>query len=490
MKKNLIHILSFCALALIVVSCDSNPKTTTEPKTPEAPLTAENVEEEAPEAKPLTEMPYLISVEKAATQPTDAYGIQSSAHGFNGTYLMMVGGRIQGFHGTANADGVFDSKYSNDQITILNPTTGDFKHMDLPEKYRLFLMSTNMEYYYDGTYLICMGGYGAYCTTCSPEQFKTFPRITAIDFDKAVAAIESNNAADLEASMVTVKDDRFRVTGGGLEKIDDYYYLVFGQDYDTIYIGGITGQYTEQIRKFKIDISPETITISDYEVFKDPSGLTGTESQYHRRDLNVCSAIRPDGSEGISVLGGVFTKNDGGWVYPVLIDGDPTTTVEVYKSLEQKLSQYECSLVSFFDPSTKTMFHTLMGGISFYFYQDGKLTQSTIDNWLPFTSSITTIVQNGAGMQEFPQEESQSMPKLMGSDAAFIPNPELSFSNDAKTIIDLSTINGRTHVGWIFGGIDATAAQSDEFNPTSAGKEIYDVWLDLNAAQTTDAASH
>lgn len=485
MKKNYIPILA-CLLTIgLVTACDSNPQSSTAPTTqmdaPADPAAPEDAAPADPEPAPqaLSEMPYTVSVEKSATQPSDAsHGIQSSAHGYNGTYLMMVGGRIQGFHGTANAEGVFESSYSNDKIAILNPETGDYKTMDLPEKYKTFLMSTNMEYYYDGTYLICVGGYGAYCTTCTPEQFKTFPRVTAIHFDKAVAAIEQNDADALMGSMITLKDERMRVTGGGLERIGDYYYLVFGQDYDTIYIGGITGKYTEEVRKFKMDISDDEITISDYEVFSDPSSATKDQfSQYHRRDLNVCAAMRPDGTEGITALGGVFTKDDGGWVYPVLIDDNEESPVQVYEGLEQKLSQYECSLVSFFDPSSKTMFHTLMGGVSYYFYQDGKLTPSTIDNWLPFTSSITTIVHNAAGMQEFPQPEEQSLPKLMGSDAAFIPNGDLSFVNDANTIIDWSTITEKTHVGWIYGGINSMAAQSSEFEPTSASNELYDVWV-------------
>ncbi|HBF19025.1 MAG TPA: hypothetical protein DDW81_02945, partial [Cryomorphaceae bacterium] len=300
-------------------------------------------------AEPLASMPYTIAVKQAAQQPAGAFGIQSAAHGYNGTYLMMVGGRIQGFHGTANANGVFDSKYSNDRISILNPQTGDFKHMALPAKYKQTLSATNMEYYYDGTYLICVGGYGAYGNYTKPERFKTFPHITAIHFEKAVNAIENNNASDLESSIINLEDERFRVTGGGLEKIGNDYFLVFGQDYDTIYIGGITGKYTEEVRKFNMSIDAGKITISNYEVFKDPSGKTGAESQYHRRDLNVCSAIRPDGNEAITVLGGVFTKNDGGWVNPILIDNNGQTTVTLNTAFSQMLSQYECSLVSFWD---------------------------------------------------------------------------------------------------------------------------------------------
>lgn len=425
---------------------------------------------------PISKMPYSISVTKSVTQPKDALPVQSAAHAFNGEYLLMVGGRIQGFHGTANATGVFDSKYSNDKISILNPKTGDFMSMDLPDEYKTFLMSSNMEYHYDGTYMVCVGGYGSYCNTCSPEQFRTFPRLTAINFDKAVSAIQSGNATELASSFTSIEDERFRVTGGGLEKIDGHYFLVFGQDYDTIYIGGITGEYTEQVRKFKLEIG-ETISVSDYQIFKDDKAK-GVESQYHRRDLNVCSAIRPNGHEGITVLGGVFTKNDGGWVNPVMIDGAKTSTVAVQTNMEQKLSQYECAVVSLYDPTNKTMFHTLLGGISYYFYEGGSLKPSSIDNWLPFTSSITTIVHGPNQLEEFPQPETASLPGLLGSEAAFIPNPELSLVDGSEIILDLSKMaTGKTQVGWMYGGIEATAAQSSEFNPTSASNVLYDVWL-------------
>lgn len=434
-------------------------------------------EKAKPNPAPLSKMPYAISVTKSETQPKDPIPVQSAAHAFNGKYLMMVGGRVQGFHGTANADGVFNSEFSNDKISILDPRTGEFLSMDLPEVYKTFLMSTNMEYYYDGTYMLCAGGYGAYCTDCSPEKFQTFPRLTAINFKDAVKAIQGQDADALEKSMVSIEDERFRVTGGGLERIDDTYFLVFGQDYDTIYVGGITGKYTEQVRSFKLDITAESIKVSDYKVYKD-NNASGVESEYHRRDLNVCSAIRPGGAEGISVLGGVFTKNDGGWVHPIMIDGATESTVAIKTELSQKLSQYECGVVSLYDPTTQSMFHTLLGGISYDFYEDGVLKPSTIDNWLPFTSSITTIVHGPEQLQEFPQPESASLPALLGSDAAFIPNPNLAFAGSSDIILDLSQIGDtQTRVGWMYGGIEATAAQSSEFNPTSASSTLYDVWL-------------
>ena len=133
MKKYFYHISVLLFGVFLIVGCDGQKPNEPATSTPEEPM-EEPAEREA-KAEPLSEMPYIISVKEAETQPEGATGIQSSAHGYNGTYLMMVGGRIQGFHGTANAGGVFASQYSNNQIAILNPQTGDFKSLPVPEKH-------------------------------------------------------------------------------------------------------------------------------------------------------------------------------------------------------------------------------------------------------------------------------------------------------------------------------------------------------------------
>jgi hypothetical protein len=102
----------------------------------------------------------------------------------------------------------------------------------------------------------------------------------------------------------------------------------------------------------------------------------GPDSPFHRRDLNVVDAIRPDGSRGITVYGGVFTKTAGPWVNPVYIDQDPKgkITLTLDQKFEQKVSQYDCPHLLMYDPATRTMFTTLFGGISFYYYnKEGKL---------------------------------------------------------------------------------------------------------------------
>ena len=61
-----------------------------------------------------------------------------------------------------------------------------------------------------------------------------------------------------------------------MRKIGSYFYLVFGHNYDRIYANAHTGIYTEEIRKFRLELEGGAILITDYITYKDPSGNTGS----------------------------------------------------------------------------------------------------------------------------------------------------------------------------------------------------------------------
>ena len=83
------------------------------------------------------------------------------------------------------------------------------------------------------------------------------------------------------------------MTGGGLEKIEDRYQLVFGQKFEGPYAHGSTTfqVYTSQVRSFDIDydFAAGTLSYSDIEVA--PAG--GDPSRFRRRDLNVFQFFHP-----------------------------------------------------------------------------------------------------------------------------------------------------------------------------------------------------
>jgi hypothetical protein len=239
------------------------------------------------------------------------------------------------------------------------------------------------------------------------------------------------------------------------------------------------------VRRFRIDVdfTAGHLAVTDYETYDDPAG-GGVDSQYHRRDLNVAPAIRPDGSPGIDVYGGVFTRHGAAWPHPITIDQDPNgaTLVQVDTSFEQKMSLYECAHLLAFDRSTGTMYTTLFGGISDYYYDEaGQLVSGGLS--LPFISSVSTLARHRDGsLTWFPQPPGTpwSLPDYAGANAVFVPAAELGRMAEGSDVLDLEALpeSLEVTVGHLVGGILATAPQSSGFDPTFANDKIYRVILE------------
>lgn len=431
--------------------------------------------------QPAATAPYTIEVidTKAAFAPT----LQSFGFGQSGGQWLLVGGRTNGFHGTSDNESTFPTKFSNTNMFVVDPTSKKSWRLEIPAVFKLQLQSTNMNCYQDGDYLYCIGGYGSSCATDSPECYQTFPNLTAINVPNAIAAITSNNAQALEASITSITDERMRVTGGALRKIGGWFYLVMGQNYDKKYKGAVTGIYTQQVRKFQIGNTGGQLTINNYTAYDVPWSTPPLNDQFHRRDLTVSETIMDDGTHGITVYGGVFSTNGGnGFPNPIYISQDNTgnTAFAFDQGFAQKLNLYECANVTMYDPTAKNMYTSFLGGITDYYYDKaGVLTPGSIMNFLPFSKNATTVVRNGTSKTsvEYPQQ-SPALPGYIGSDAEFIPNPALATYGGMDEMIDYSQVpTGRTLVGWMYGGILSTAEQSSEMNPTFANSKIYEVWI-------------
>ena len=352
----------------------------------------------------------------------------------------------------------------------------------MPAKYRFQLRSSNMEYVQDGDVLYLVGGYGSADDSDGPDSYRTFPNLTAVRVPELMQAVMAGNARDVEESIVTISDERMRVTGGGLRKLGDDFYLVFGHNFDKKYKGGLTGHYTCEVRRFRARFQAGALAITDYEALADPAG-PGPDSQYHRRDLNVVESIRPDGSVGITAYGGVFTKAAGPWVRPVYVDRSNAgkTAVAVDPTFEQKTCQYDCGNLLMYDRASRTMYTTFFGGISFYYYDKaGKLVPSSLDNFMPFVPTITTLASGPDGRtSRVPQPPADSLPALLGADAVFIPDPGLARFDGSREVLDYGRLPaGKTVlVGRLLGGIRASEPQVSMLNPSSANRVIYEVYL-------------
>lgn len=470
-------------LLFLTLACSNVEKAQTAPPASE-PTTSEPVLAgvEAPvfAAEPATQettMPYRLVVEE--TNKVLEPGVQSAAFAEHDGKWLFVGGRLQGFHRTASSSRTFPSAYSNEDFIVYDTASGQVYKAPVPAGYKVRLRSTNMEFFQDGDTLYTVGGYGSNCDDDASGCYETFPYLTAINVPKVIDAVVSDDTADIASAIVSLADNRFRVTGGILGKIGDYFYLVFGQNYEKIYKDARTGQYTEEVRRFKIHLENGQLSISDYQAFGD-STASGTASQYHRRDLNVVETVL-NGQHSLTVLGGVFTAEDGGWPHPITIrpQSDGSVDIKVLTDFEQKANYYECAHLQVYDPTEGVMYTTLFGGISNYFYNEsGELVPGTRENHLPFTNIITTIIQDTSGIREHVQPFDQGLPALIGANGEFVPTPGLAVYPGTHEILDYSKIAGdRVLVGHIVGGIHATAAQTSGINPTFASEKIYAVYL-------------
>lgn len=360
-----------------------------------------------PAARTADQVTFIVSVREVRYQPAPA--LHSFAVAVHDGKWLLICGRTNGVHRARNPASTFPSKFANEYIHVLDPACNATWKVGLPEKHQIRFRATNAEFYQDGDALYVVGGYRPKTDADAVGGDHTFPTLTAVRVPEIMAAITAGRHDQAEAS---VTDERMRVTGWGLQKIGDTFYLVFGQNYDRRYTGAVTGKYTCEVRRFKVKLGAGALAITDCEAIADPVG-PGPESQY-RRDLNVAPAVRADSRLGVTVYGGVFTQTGGAWQIPVSIDQDAAgkATVTVDATFAQKMCQYDTARVLMFDPGMNTMYTSLLGGITlFYYNHDGKLDESNLNNVMPFTRANTTLARGANGTTvEVPQPPATACP--------------------------------------------------------------------------------
>lgn len=309
-------------------------------------------------------VPYDVRLEPVDVSKPPFYGapkLQSFviAQSSSGNEWLLVGGRINGFHGFAPPDDPdFSYANANTKIWVIDldtaPHVSSYDLNKLPANLlpvRDQLSSTNMQGYQDGNTLYLSGGYGT--NYGGTGNLVTYSMLTAINVDKMIQAVSAGRAADVpgQISFSNDKTARLQVTGGEMLKLGDYFYLVMGQSFNGQYTPCVAPStppappcqqvYTDQIRRFKITrdaagnpVIDDNAAAPSYWAFQD-------SANFHRRDLNVTPTILADGTEGIAAYSGVFTPPDPNnpdanmpWRYPVYISASetphPTQTVRTH----------------------------------------------------------------------------------------------------------------------------------------------------------------
>jgi len=374
-------------------------------------------------------------------------GVQSFAWGQQDQEWLLLGGRTEGLH-QRQPFAAFSASGNNTMAHVVDPYTEEVwsrSISSLPTAIYEQLQCTNMEFFQRGNTLYIIGGYG-YSPTATDHI--THSKLTAVDVPGAIEAIK--NGTTLTPHFRQLSDSRLAVTGGYLGYLNDEFYLVGGQRFMGRYnpMGadfgpGFIQEYTNAIRRFRIDDDGTSLAITDYTATVDTAEL-------HRRDYNLVSQIFPDGSQGFTAFSGVFQYTSNiPWLNTVDITPSGYTVVPVF---EQLLNQYHTAHLPVHSATSNTMSTVFFGGIGrYYFDGNGQLWD---DVNVPFVNTISRVVRSGDGSML--ETAIGSMPALLGSSAEFITAPDVPTSfND---VIDLDALEGDTVLaGHIVGGIESSA---------------------------------
>ncbi|MGN6639715.1 MAG: hypothetical protein ACTHJ8_12450, partial [Mucilaginibacter sp.] len=234
-------------------------------------------------------------------------GLQSFAWATSGNYLLLIGGRTEGFHGLTNDDTTFKVRKANDSIFVINLSNYTYRALALntkdPDLFQF--SSSNMEFKQDGDTLYMAGGFGVNDTTSLQSNY-TFNRIVAIRVSTMIKlVVAKGNPANAIIGRAT--SPLFAVTGGELIKQNGIFYLMFGQKYTGTYDFARSGTYTSAVRSFRFSNN----TITSIASYVDTINL-------HRRDLNVAPIYQQNGWV-YAGYGGVFTSKLGSYDHPVYL---------------------------------------------------------------------------------------------------------------------------------------------------------------------------
>ena len=415
----------------------------------------------------IAQLPFTLEMEEA-THPNWP-GLHSFAFGeWDGKWI-FIAGRSNGLHGFFPFTG-FPESSANNKIWVMDLQTGEQWNWEVAGFANAIkgpLLTSNPQYAQQGKYLYIAGGYGKKTTS---DDFVTWNTLTAVDLEMLVPAVI--NGTNPEAAFRQILDDRMQVCGGEMSMLGEDIYLVGGHDFKGLYNsnGGptFTQTYTSEIRRFQIADDGADFSIENYEAFHD--------AEFHRRDGSLAPLMLPDGSPALGMYGGVFQPDkDLPFRHPIYIsDGN----IDLDSDSEQLMSQYTCPIVPIFDNVSGTMYSAFFGGISLhYFDEDDGLVA---DSLMPFINDVSVLIRHADGTSEevLPGLE---FDELLGTNAKFILSPDAPHFNNK--VLDFNGLQGRTMVGYIFGGIKALIPN---ITPSEASNRLFKVFVTPEVSPTSN----
>jgi len=414
-------------------------------------------------------LPFTVTTEDATAKFSGAPRIQAFSFAQWKGRWVFIGGRTSGYHAVGGADAEFLRAQANRHVWVVDTTVEPIRTYSapldsLPDSLlpvRDQWASTAQLSFQDGQTLYIAGGYGQ----DHQGNWQTYPLLSQVNLPSLIDGVMKGSIP--AGSIHYVQSSLVQATGGELIKLaDGHFYLVMGHNFTGSYTAfqgqnqknrpTVSQEYLDEIRKLKVTQSPTGIlNVTLVERYHD-------EGQFHRRDLNVTRSLSSKGL-GLTVYGGVFTPDQLGWTHPIYLHPGAAPVTDA--AFEQKMNGYSCATMLLYDSATEAMYTTFFGGISRHdwdaatrkFVPHTKIgTKSDVVylDGLQWSDQISTI-RHAEQTTEFVHP--QSLPSFLGSDAVFIPAPDVPRASPDTEILNLKALAGkRTFVGYLYGGIRAS----------------------------------
>jgi len=422
---------------------------------------------------------YTIKLEPVTL--SEFAGVQSYSWGKSGDEVLIIGGRLDGLH-RRQPFASFDSAGHNNQLIVIN--TKSLEVWKCPVS--IFkaeianqLKATNHCFHQQNDTLILVGGYGINEET---KEHVTFNSALCFKVSDMIRQVKNKSSKLRFVDIKREENELFSVTGGQLNYINGWYYLVGGHNFQGRYnpneMATFVQKYTDGMFRFSWNSGWSNPAISDgvaisveEDVFMMEKAVL--DSLLHKRDYNMVKVKHVADTNYLVALSGVF-QYDADLPFQNAVQITPEMKLREYPDFRQMYNQYECADFSVFDAISKTTTTFLIGGISNFYDSLGVLVQNDDVPFVP-TMSKLLFAPDGSVLEYLLPDK---LPQLLGSGAAFIPNSdprwndgffEWAYSGDEEIFM-----------GYMLGGILANQPSTfwyTEGEASSASNGFYKVYL-------------
>jgi hypothetical protein len=381
----------------------------------------------------------------------------------NGEWLVL-GGSTGGFHD-------FNSPDFTTNIYVYNPNTAQtyslsYAAAGVPLTVQQQLTSTEPDFLQDGDTLYIIGGYA----NLAAGVYTTVNTITSINIPNAIASVKAGTSL---ASSIVFRTDipQFKVTGGQIGKIGNYFYLAFGQDCEGDYCAA-SQTYTNTIYQFTTTPLLTSVNFGNIVTHSDNDG-----SGWRRRDYTLVPFMQ-GGTETLFAMGGPFTPGANAvvWTNGILFDVNINSNQNF---INQQANQYLVPHLSMYSASSNTSYVATFAGLSNLYWAPSGLKY---DNTTPYGNVLDLISLDASGnVQEYlnlqPLCSGQPLASClyMGLSAEFIPVADYYDSRDILQLDQISSTSP-TLVGYVYAGLVSTV-QEIFGGPNNATNNTYAVYV-------------